>query len=110
MMNSYRRALDFLKSHNWTLLECRDLGTTAHTLIVEKEGQRAVLKVLREEPDRVPAALVETDHLKEYQILRYLMTTPMRRHIPTVRKWLPDLNGFLMEYLCAFPKLHSLRN
>ncbi len=93
MRTAYQKVVDFLEEHAWTLLECCDLGTTAHTFIVEKDNQRSVLKVLRTE--QAGASTLS----REYQLLCYLMTTPMRPHVPALREWLPDLNGFVMEYL-----------
>jgi len=88
-----QKVVDFLEQHAWTRLEYCDLGTTAHAFIVEKDSQRSVLKVLHTE--QAGSSTLS----REYQLLRYLMTTPMRPHVPAVQEWLPDLGGFVMEYL-----------
>jgi len=70
-----------------------DLGTTAHVFVVEKDEERYVLKTRRD------GGLDTRAVSAEYRVLQYLNSTPMQRYVPRVGKWLPDLEGFLMEYL-----------
>jgi hypothetical protein len=75
------------------LLQTIDLGTTAPIHVVEQAGQRYALKAVRDEGVG-PEAL-----LTEYRVLQYLNGTPMRRYVPSVGAWLPEVGGFLIAYL-----------
>jgi aminoglycoside phosphotransferase (APT) family kinase protein len=84
---------EFLKRKSWRLVQHIDLGTTAHVFVVERGNERCVLKIRRDE-DADTSVL-----LAEYRVLRYLTGTSMQRYIPRVGDWLPELDGFLIEYL-----------
>jgi aminoglycoside phosphotransferase (APT) family kinase protein len=87
--------LRFCEQQSWRLVETIDLGTTASVYVVEigRSGQRYALKTQRD--------LDPQDHAvrTEYRVLEYLNATPMRRAVPQVGDWLPELDGFLMELL-----------
>lgn len=83
----------FLSRRSWRLDQCVDLGMTARVLVVEGDGDQWALKVGRPGDSRVDTLR------REYQVLKFLGTTSMRRHIPRVVEWLPEINGFLMSYL-----------
>jgi aminoglycoside phosphotransferase (APT) family kinase protein len=70
-----------------------DLGTTAHIFLVERDNERWVLKIQRERCRDLP--VLQT----EYRVLQYLNRTPIQQYVPRVGDWLPELDGFLMEYL-----------
>lgn len=92
-MSSRKAVTDFLKREAWRLVRYIDLGMTAHVFLVEKDGKRYVLKTRRDEgPDTCAVSA-------EYRVLQYFSGTPMQWYVPQVGKWLPDIEGFLMEYL-----------
>ena len=93
-MSSHRAIAEYLKGKSWHLVQQVDLGTTARITVVEKDNQRYALKTRRDSDSDVSALLAE------YGVLRYLNTTTMQRYVPRVGDWLPELDGFLMEYLC----------
>jgi aminoglycoside phosphotransferase (APT) family kinase protein len=92
-MSQREAVATFLRRESWHLVESIDLGTTAHVLIVEREGERYALKTRRDEHSH--ATVLHT----EYRVLRYLGGTSARRYVPRVGSWLPELGGFLMERL-----------
>ena len=93
MMRSDKAVARFLERESWRLARTIDLGTTAVVKVVERDGEQAALKTRREEASDGQALLVE------YRVLRYLNSTTMRRYVPRVAEWLPELNGLLMEHL-----------
>lgn len=92
-MSSRKVVTDFLKRESWHLVQYIDVGMTAHIFVVEKDNERYALKTRRGEDYDAPALLAE------YRVLHYLNSTSMRPYVPGVGEWLPELDGFLMEYL-----------
>jgi aminoglycoside phosphotransferase (APT) family kinase protein len=92
-MNSHQVAEEYLRQKSWRLVQYIDLGTTAHIFVVEKDGKQYVLKTRRDKNSNAPALLAE------YRVLQYLSGTFMQRYVPQVGEWLPELDGFLIEYL-----------
>lgn len=92
-MNGHEKVTAYLKGIPWKLVRRIDLGMTADVFIVERGEERRALKVRREGGASGEALLVE------HRVLRYLNGTPMRRYVPRVGAWLPEVDGFSMEYL-----------
>jgi len=83
----------------WLLKQCIDLGTTANIFIFESGSRSFALKT--------PRSAYFRNRIKvEYLVLQYLAQTPMILYIPKVYEWLPNVGGFLMEYLC-YPNLKT---
>lgn len=87
---------DFVSVNGWQIVEDVDLGTTARVFVVEREGQRQVLKTLRDEASSACPLRVE------HGVLCCLNGTAMAPHVPRVGEWIDAVGGFLMEYL-RFP-------
>ncbi len=92
-MNSRKVVADYLKRNAWHLVQYIDLGTTAHIFIIEKNGERYVLKTQRDGNSDTCALRAE------HRVLQYLNTKPMQQYVPRVEAWLQELDGFLIEYL-----------
>jgi len=85
--------VESLRRASYHLVQTIDLGTTARILVVEKDGQRHALKILRDRDANACAMRTE------YRVLQHLSGTPMRAYVPRVGPWLHAFNGFLMAYL-----------
>ena len=82
----------FLERNNWRPVQAIEFGKHSDVLILEKGNTRHALKLVRDTND------IDSS-IKEYRILKYLNSTPLKPYVPEVGEWLPELRGFMMEYL-----------
>lgn len=85
-------ALHFFETHGWTLVDSIDLGTTAYVHGVEIDETRYAFKTCGH-----PSAAQQLR--VEYELLQHLRASPMVDYVPATHGWIPELNGFLMDYL-----------
>lgn len=98
-MNSNETINELAKQKGWRLIQCIDLGTNADVFVLEDGSKKYALKA--------PRFAFSTARLEvEYLVLRYLAQTPMKQYVPSVYEWLPEVDGFLIEYL-SYPDQRS---
>lgn len=87
-----KKALSLFQARGWMLVDTVDLGTTACVYVVEIDNTRYALKTCRH--------LSTARQLRvEYELIKHLRASPMADYVPHTHGWIPELHGFLMEYL-----------
>ncbi|HEY93858.1 MAG TPA: aminoglycoside phosphotransferase family protein [Dehalococcoidia bacterium] len=89
---SRKEVSSFLERNNWHPVQAIEFGKHSDVLIIEKGNTRYALKLVRDEED------IDSSK-KEYRVLKYLNSTPLKPYVPEVGEWLGDIGGFMMEYL-----------
>ena len=89
-MNPSNKTIHYFSSNSCKIVKSLDLGTTSLIYVLQKDQQQTIAKVSRN-PGK-------TNLLTEYRLLQYLNDTPLRGHVPAPVQWVPELDGFLMEY------------
>lgn len=94
-MAIHKTALSLFQARGWMLVDTVDLGTTACVYVVEIDNTWYALKTCRH--------LSAARQLRvEYELIQHLRASPMADYVPHTHGWIPELHGFLMEYL-RFP-------
>lgn len=82
---------DMIKKRGWRILSYCDMGTTSHIFVIDIKKRKYIIKI--------PRKFNELILKMEYNVLKYLNMTEMKRYIPHVYYEIPEFEGFIMEFL-----------